>query len=332
MRILQDPYGRIFSYLRLSLTDACNFRCRYCLPHGYRQRPHLGEVHEDTLLTVDEIENLVSAFSELGFTKVRLSGGEPTLRPDIVEIVRRIASIAGIETVALTTNGYRLEKLAPELMAAGLSAVNVSVDSLDPTRFTEITGMDLSSRVLAGVKAALDAGISRIKLNVVALRSYIDSDLPEFVEFVRRRPVAVRFIELMETADNRAFFEREHISGDEIAQRLVKADWVPTVRESTAGPGSELLHRDYQGRLGVIAAYSKNFCDSCNRLRISSRGKLRLCLFGEGEYSLRAYLQEGNQRDELIHEIRNALENKTRGHRLHERLLGRADNLASIGG
>jgi GTP 3',8-cyclase len=278
MNILKDNYGRKFSYLRLSVTDACNFRCKYCLPNGYKPHAKCGDRLEDTILKIHEIENLVFAFAELGFRKVRLTGGEPTLRNDIVDIVKRVSDIPGINTVALTTNGYRLHKIANALKQAGLTAINISVDSLDSNRFLEITGSRHAERVYQGVQSAINAGIKKIKINSVLLKSFIDNDLDTFLAFVSRTPISLRFIELMETADSKDFFSREYISGDSFREQLEAQGWSEIERDEHDGPAREFVHHNYIGRLGIISPYSKDFCTSCNRLRVSSRGKLRLCL------------------------------------------------------
>lgn len=332
MRILQDNYGRTFSYLRLSLTDACNFRCQYCLPNGYQKRAVLGDPFEDSVLAASEVENLVRGFAALGFKKVRLTGGEPTLRTDILEIVERVRHVPGINTVALTTNGYRLDKLATPLRNAGLNAINISLDSLNPQHFKAITGSRNFRRVFAGVEQALSVGIERVKINVVLLRSYVDKDLPSLLDFVRTAPVSLRFIELMETGGNSKFFSAEHVSGNDFLTRLASQGWNEISRGLQDGPARELVHPDYVGRLGIIAPYSKDFCANCNRLRVSARGEMKLCLFGYGEISLRRYLQGSDQRQELVEVVRGLIREKAPSHRLHDGIFGSTQHLASIGG
>lgn len=332
MKILQDNYGRSFSYLRLSLTDACNFSCRYCLPNGYEKLPFKGDPSEDKPLALFEIDNLVRGVADFGFKKIRLTGGEPTLRTDIVDIVRTIADIPGIQTVALTTNGYRLDKLARPLQMAGLSAINISLDSLDPARFAEITGCKRYQRVRAGVDQALASGIKKVKINVVLLKSYSERELPGFLDLVRLTPLAVRFIELMETGTNGDFFRKEHLSGDDFCAALMDRGWREIPRGTLDGPARELVHPEFTGRLGIIAPYSKDFCMNCNRLRVSSRGKLKLCLFGTGEYSLRKFLQSPAQRGDLLQALEELIGTKARGHRLHEGIFGSTQHLAGIGG
>jgi len=332
MKLLQDNHGRRFSYLRLSLTDACNFRCQYCLPNGYQRRPLTGDPHEDTALTIAEIENLVQGFAELGFRKIRLTGGEPTLRPDIITIVQQISQVPEIDVIALTTNGYRFDELAQPLYDAGLNAVNISLDSLDPGRFQQVTGSRNFERVRQGLRQALHVGIKRVKLNVVLLKSYIEKDLPTFLELVRETPIDVRFIELMETAGNGDFFHAQYLSGDDFRARLEEQGWNELSRGVNDGPAREFVRSEFAGRLGIIAPYSKNFCASCNRLRVSSRGKVKLCLFGDGEFSLRNFLQNPNQRSDLIETVRMLIGDKAPAHHLHDGIFGSTEHLAGIGG
>ncbi|MFP5382980.1 MAG: GTP 3',8-cyclase MoaA [Gammaproteobacteria bacterium] len=325
--MLADKHGRQFPYLRLSLTDVCNFRCNYCLPDGYRCENKADE------LSLDELERLGRAFTALGTRKIRLTGGEPTVRRDFNEIVERIGALPGLSTLALTTNGYRLRENALRWRAAGVNAINISIDSLDAQRFHQITGHDRHAEVVAGVDACLDAGYRSVKVNTVLMRGINDGELDSFIDFVRGRPVALRFIELMETGDRRSFFREHHVSSVTIRESLEQRGWAPCVRRPDAGPAIEFAHPDHAGRIGLIAPYSKDFCASCNRLRVSSRGELYLCLFGDGSgLSLRELLQHDEQLDELADRIRGLLAGKQAGHRLHEGVVGNTRHLAQIGG
>jgi cyclic pyranopterin phosphate synthase len=324
---LRDSFERACHYLRLSVTDVCNFQCAYCLPDGYR-RP----VGAEPPLTVEEIRNLVSGFASMGLWKVRLTGGEPTVRRDIVDIVRAVASVGGIRKVALTTNACRLTKLAAPLREAGLTSLNVSVDSLDRRRFHEITGQDRLDEVLAGIDAAFDAGFDWIKVNAVLLRDWNDVDLNAFLGWIRERSITVRFIELMRTGDNSTLFARHHVSAASIQARLVRDGWMARAREEGDGPAMELVHPEYRGRIGLIAPYSKDFCTTCNRLRVSSQGGLRLCLFGEADHSLRAHLQTPDQLEELRDEVQRLIGQKAVTHDLHRGNHGTTSHFAAIGG
>lgn len=327
MAILQDNFGRRFSYVRLSITEACNFRCQYCLPNGFKKS------NENSYLSVDEIRRLVVGLSELGVWKIRLTGGEPTIRRDLIEIISTISSIPGIKRVALTTNGYRLMHTAKALYEAGLNTLNVSVDSLDEKEFETITGCNKLSDVLKGVEAAQSVGFDPIKINVVLLKSYEDSKkLESFLKWIRNEKLCVRFIELMQTADNHEYFKAQHLRSDVVRKQLLERDFQPKIREAAAGPAQEYFHPDYLGTIGLISPYSKNFCESCNRLRITSRGDLRLCLFGKGYYPLRPYLQTDAQKEAFMAALQLALPSKKISHQLQQGDFGDTKHLASIGG
>lgn len=324
---LQDSFGRRFAYLRVSLTDRCNFRCTYCLPNGYRKPQDAPEE-----LSRDEFRRAITAFARLGVWKVRLTGGEPTVRHDFNAIAKDIAGIEGIRRVAMTTNGYRLEREAGEWRAAGIDAVNVSVDTLDPARFASITGHDRLNEVLRGVDAAIEAGFDAVKVNSVLMDGTEPGDLSDIFAYVRDRRVSWRFIELMRTNDNAVFHTSASRTSERLRAALVEAGWTATVREPGAGPSVDFAHPDHRGTIGIIAPYATGFCDSCNRLRLSSRGRLHLCLFGEAGVDLRDLLQRDDQHDELVARIRAAMPMKTAGHRLHEQDSGMTPHLASIGG
>jgi cyclic pyranopterin phosphate synthase len=323
--MLQDGFQREFQYLRLSVTDTCNFRCTYCLPNGYRK------TDADAPLTGEEIRRLVRAFARMGFWKVRLTGGEPTLRRDIVELARTVASTDGIRQVALSTNGYRLAALAQPLVEAGVSRFNVSIDSLDRARFAEMTGQDRLEEVLAGTRAVLALG-AQLKINAVWMRRTLERDLDGFLAWLRETPAAVRFIELMRTGENGALFGVEHVSSSELQARLLRDGWRRQERAAGSGPAVEFTHADYAGRVGIIAPYGPDFCTTCNRLRVSSRGDLRLCLFGEGGYALREWLQHDSQADELVARVHAVLGEKKVSHFLQEGNYGSTRNFAGIGG
>jgi cyclic pyranopterin phosphate synthase len=323
---LTDAVGRRFEYLRLSLTDVCNFRCSYCLPEGYRKvrgRP--------ADLSVAEIRHAVTAFARLGLWKVRLTGGEPTLRPDFTQIARAVAGVPGIRRLAMTTNGYRLAERAAEWRDAGVSAINISVDSLDPARFAAITGHDRLAEVLAGVEAAKAAGFDTVKLNAVLMRGVNDDELAAMIDFVAAHDLSLRFIEVMRTNDNADFFKERHLAGQAVVDRLESAGWQRLVRAAGAGPAVEYAHPAARGRIGIIAPYARDFCASCNRLRLSSDGKLHLCLFGDGGMELRPLLANGRE-DELAARIARLTATKAPAHRLHEGNSGTTPHLASIGG
>jgi GTP 3',8-cyclase len=323
---LIDSHGRKFPYLRLSLTDVCNFSCDYCLPDGYqctKTKQHLNK---------SEISNLVTAFAELGTYKIRLTGGEPTLRKDFVEIIRTISAIPGIKQIATTTNGYKLNQRIKHWVNSGLTHLNVSVDTLDPKLFNELTGHNRLSKILQGIDTALTLPLKKIKLNAVLLKDINSHQFSEYSELLRSKPISMRFIELMQTGDNLKYFNQYHVSAQTLKHFLMSRGWTEKIREEYSGPAKEYIHPEYKGSFGVIAPYAKDFCDSCNRLRVSSTGEFHLCLFGEKGYSIRHLLQHREQRQQLKTTLCDLLDNKKKQHFLHDNNTGVTPNLASIGG
>ena len=324
---LRDPHGRTFRYLRLSVTDACNFQCQYCLPDGY-QRP----AERPALLSIEEITRLLASLSELGIEKVRLTGGEPTLRPDLIPMIESLAALPDISTIALSTNGFRLKKLASDLINAGLSSANISVDSLKPERFKKLTGQDRLSDVMQGIFTLFELGLTAVKINTVLLKDFNFQELSAFLELVKETPLTVRFIELMYTESSEHIFDNNHISSSLVVDYLSKEGWSENPRELLSGPAREFSHPDYSGKVGVIAPYSKGFCQHCNRLRVDSDGNLYLCLFDEGRYPLRPFLQADSQRKELQEAVQEHILNKPLQHRLEQRIYGKTSSLSVIGG
>lgn len=324
--LIGDRFGRRFPYLRLSVTDVCNFSCSYCLPDGYKKN------HDDEFMRVSEIRRLVTAFAELGTWKIRLTGGEPTVRPDFIKLARTVSFIPGIRRLAFTTNGYRLPERAQSYFDSGLRAINVSIDSLDPRKFHEITGHDRLSEVVEGVNTALNVGFETVKINTVLLKGVNDDELSGFLAFVEDRPVSLRFIELMQTGDNLTYFRKHHVPSTVVRSKLAARGWVLQERGDGSGPAVEYAHPSYAGRIGLIAPYAKDFCSTCNRLRVSARGSLHLCLFGAGGHDLRPLLQDDAQIDALKDKILGLMQYKRSSHFLHSGDAGVRQHLASIGG
>lgn len=326
MSALTDTFQRKFYYLRLSVTDICNFRCTYCLPDGYR--PQKGR---EAFLSIDEITRVAQAFGQLGTTKIRLTGGEPSMRRDFSDIIAAIHQQPTIQQIAMTTNGYRLAKEAANWRAAGLTAVNVSLDSLDARQFYQITGQNKFTEVMAGIDASLEAGFPLVKINVVLMK-HLTQQLPEFLAWIKYRPLQLRFIELMETGEGSDHFSKHHLSGNHLRRQLVEQGWQVVARSPEAGPAQIFSHPDYQGQIGLIMPYDKDFCDSCNRLRVSAVGKLHLCLFGDQGIELRDLLQADSQQSLLAARIQSSLLQKKQTHFLHQGMTGMARNLSYIGG
>jgi cyclic pyranopterin phosphate synthase len=323
--MLTDRFARRFTYLRLSLTERCNFRCTYCLPEGN----DCDTAESD--LNIHEVRRLLTAFARLGTRKVRLTGGEPALRRDLSEIISLCKSVPGIEQVALTTNGYNLQKEISGWKKAGLDALNISVDSLDPAIFSRITGADRLHYILQGIDQALQLNFQKVKLNTVLLRQHNTHSLPGFLRFIKDRPVSLRFIELMRTNDNAGFYQEQHLSGEFIRQQLTEDGWQLQPKATTDGPALEYAHPDYAGRVGLIMPYSKDFCSSCNRLRVSSKGELFLCLFADEHQSLRELLQSDDPA-QVEAFLQRAIGGKEESHYLHQQRSGQTRHLAMIGG
>lgn len=325
---LTDAWARKFYYLRLSVTDVCNFRCTYCLPDGYK--PH--GVANKSFLSLDEIRRVTRAFAAAGTEKVRLTGGEPSLRRDFTDIIAAVRENASLRQIAVTTNGYRMARDVQQWRDAGLTAINVSVDSLDARQFYAITGQDKFRQVMDGIDAAFAAGFERVKVNTVLMRDVNHHQLDTFLGWIKTRPIQLRFIELMETGEGSELFRQHHVSGMVIRDQLLERGWIHQIRQRSDGPAQVFCHPDYQGEIGLIMPYEKDFCASCNRLRVSSIGNLHLCLFGDGGIPLRDLLANDQQQGELQARISQALAGKKQTHFLHQGNTGITQNLSYIGG
>jgi cyclic pyranopterin phosphate synthase len=322
--VLSDKFNRQFEYLRLSVTDVCNFSCQYCLPDGYKK------THKQRFLTLPEIKQVVSVFAELGTKKVRVTGGEPSLRSDLPNIIETVRNQTEIEKIALTSNGFRLAKMAKSYKAAGLNSVNVSIDSFDPKQFQLITGYSDLAGILEGVEIAANIGLE-VKLNLVLMKQFNASILKNVMAFIKDKPITFRFIELMETGDNPIFFEQQHLRASNIQEQLQNNGFTQVVTDKLAGPAKVYQHPNYAGKIGLISPYETGFCDSCNRLRVSAIGKLHLCLFGEQGYDLRWGLNN-EDRHKLLAYLTSIVATKKATHFLHERKTGATKHLAMLGG
>lgn len=327
---MRDTFERTIDYLRIAVTDRCNLRCVYCMPEeGVPFRPH------EEILRYEEIERIVRVAATSGIRRVRLTGGEPLVRRDLVELVRALAAIPGIEEISLTTNGTQLAEHAHALAQAGLKRVNISLDTLNPQRFRAITRRGELSTVLAGIQAALDAGLTPVKINMVVMRGVNDDEVVAMAGQTLRHPWHVRFIEWMpvgETAQTQHWRER-FISAAEMRTRLETAFGPLTPTQITgAGPARTFRLPNAQGTLGFISAVSEHFCATCNRLRLTADGKLRFCLLREGELDLRGPLRAGVDDETLAELFRTAVRAKPIGHILREGLTVQDRVMAQIGG
>ena len=330
MNILKDSFGRRFPYIRLSITDVCNFKCGYCLPDGYK----IDKSDNRTFIHADEIGRLAKALSELGVSKIRLTGGEPTVRKDFFEIIKIIKKNSGIKKTVITTNGYRLDKIAKNIKDSGLDGINISIDSLNPETFKIITGHDRLPEILKGIKNLQELNFNNIKINAVLLKGINDSekDFDQWAEFIKDNEIDFRYIELMQTGDNLDYFNKYHVSAKKFTNYLNSNNWIVQTFGKDAGPSKNYLNPKFKGKFGVIAPYSKDFCKSCNRLRITAKGDLRLCLFGNTGINIRHLMQKDNQIEELKDLILKQLNYKKESHYLELGETGLTKNLSTTGG
>tara|TARA_Y100001935_G_scaffold244775_1_gene237587 strand:+ start:1370 stop:2359 length:990 start_codon:yes stop_codon:yes gene_type:complete len=327
---LKDSFGRTFPYIRLSITDVCNFKCGYCLPNGYQ----INKSDNRKFLHLEEIKRLTKVFSRLGVQKIRLTGGEPTVRKDFFEIIRILKNETGIKKVVITTNGYNLDKKAKMLIDSGLNGINISIDSLDRNTFKNITGHDRLPEILKGIQNLQDLNFENIKINAVLLNGVnaSEKDFNCWRDFIKKNKVDFRYIELMQTGDNLNYFKKYHVSSKIFKDYLNKNNWIFQTFGKDAGPSLNYINSEYKGKFGIIAPYSKDFCKSCNRLRITSRGDLRLCLFGNTGISIRHLLQKDDQIDELQDLILGQIKYKKESHYLELGETGLTKNLSTTGG
>lgn len=321
---LVDGFGRRHNYLRISLTERCNLRCGYCMPEeGVDLTPN-GD-----LLTAEEIERLVRVFASAGVDKVRLTGGEPTVRKDLEEVVKRAASVPGIRDVSVTTNGVTLEKRLEKLKANGLTRLNISLDTLVPAKFEFMTRRKGQERVMASINKAVELGFDSVKVNVVVMRGQNDDEIVDFVELTKDKPINVRFIEYM-PFDGNKWSTKKMMSYAEMKTRVEErfgalqrlADPKEEVAKNFSIPG-------HVGTVSFITSMTNSFCSGCNRLRIMADGNLKVCLFGNSEVSLRDSMRSGDDDDRLLSVISAAVKRKKAAHAgMHE--LAASDNRAMI--
>lgn len=315
MTQLQDRYGRTIDYLRISITDHCNLRCRYCVP--FSGRPKLE--HRD-ILSYEELLRIVRVAVRAGISKVRLTGGEPLMRSGVVGFCARLSAIDGVEEITLTTNGVRLAEMAADLRAAGISRVNVSLDTFDRKRFIHITGKDCLDNVLRGIQQAEAVGMSPIKINAVAQRSINDDEIVTLARMTLNKPYHLRFIELMPTSGWGAEAHKAHFMPvDEIKERVMTLGALePTSVIRANGPAQTYRLPGALGTVGFIAALSNHFCGRCNRLRLTADGHLRACLFSDTEIDLKGPLRQGATDAALVEIFVTAIKTKPRGHHCND--------------
>ncbi|MCU7875847.1 MAG: GTP 3',8-cyclase MoaA [Candidatus Thiodiazotropha sp. (ex Lucinoma borealis)] len=324
--MLSDPFGRHIEYLRLSVTDRCDFRCFYCLPRSHRD----FETPSDWL-TPDEIERLVSQFAVLGVKHVRLTGGEPLVRKELNDIARRISGVPGIEELSLSTNASRLSQFAESLSAAGVRRLNISLDSLDEKKFQEITGSQLKP-VLEGIEYAKTCGLSPIKLNMVVMRGINDDEVESMVAYCMEHELTLRFIETMPVGKGGQSATEHYMPLSEIETRLKKRYSLKPAAMRGSGPARYFQIDESNLVVGFITPQSQHFCDTCNRVRMSVTGDLHLCLGQEDSLALRPMMRAGASDQEIREAIKSAIARKPERHHFDEAPTAIIRPMSALGG
>ncbi len=309
---LIDGFSRPITYLRVSVTDKCNLRCVYCMPEG-----GLPWLRRDEILSYEEIETIVRAAASVGVCAVRLTGGEPLVRRNLSRLASAIAATPGIDDLALSTNGLLLEEQLDELVAAGVRRINLSLDTLRADRFEAIARRAGLDAVLRAIDAAIAAGLAPIKLNCVVMRGHNDDELADFAALTRDRPIFVRFIEVMPVRENAELQRDVYVSSDEILERIrAIGELRPVQGPSGNGPARYFAFADAAGAVGVISPLSHDYCERCNRVRLTADGRLRLCLFGDHSVDLRTPLRAGATAEGIAEILRSAMLIKPERHHL----------------
>ena len=327
--MLLDRFGRRAEKLRVSVTDRCNFRCTYCMPEE-----GLNWLDKKQLLSYEEITRLVGAFLRLGLRQVRLTGGEPTLRKDLPVLVEQLSALLGLEKLSITTNGTLLPDLAQDLYAAGLKSFNVSLDSLNPKRFTQSVRRDALDRVWAGLDALAQFPDVQVKLNTVVIRNFNEDEALDFAKLARKQNWCVRFIEFMPLGSDDDWANSLVVPGQELLERIQAVYPLLLVESAGRSPAARWKFQDTDlGELGFINSVSEPFCGACNRMRLTSDGQLRTCLFSHHETDFRTALRQGASAEDIEKLIRKAVWNKEAGHLINQPEFQRPDrSMSRIGG
>jgi cyclic pyranopterin phosphate synthase len=324
---LLDQFGRTIEYLRISVTDRCNFRCSYCMPvEGLPWLP------KSDILSYEEIREVVTQLAPMGLRRIRITGGEPTIRPQLSTLVRFLRAVPAVEDIALSTNGVRLPDLAQELAEAGLDRVNMSADSLRPERIAAIARRDLGFEPIAAAAAAQAAGLSPIKLNVVVMRGINDDEIVDFARLTLDRPWHVRFIELMPVGEMATLSEDHVVPSADVLARIERALGPLAAADGPArgnGPAAYARLAGALGTIGIITPMTHTYCGTCNRVRLTADGRLRTCLFGDHEVDLRTPLRAGLPLEPFV---LRALAEKPEAHALLQRRVGGLRALSQVGG
>ncbi len=308
---MNDPYGRKIDYLRISVTDLCNLRCIYCMPsEGVKPVKHKD------ILTYEEIIRIVRIATSIGIRKVRITGGEPLARKNITYLISSLSAINGIENITLTTNGVLLEKFAEEIAKAGLNRVNVSLDSLRPERYKEITRGGSVDVVLRGIEKAEKAGLKPVRINMVPIRGFNNDEIEDFARITLEKSYQVRFIEFMPIGAREMWSPEKYIPVNEIKSIVEKIGHLTPVKARKDGPARYFRFEDAPGVIGFINAVSHQFCSECNRLRLTADGKLRPCLFSETEIDIKTPLRNGVPNSEIEKLVRLSIKVKPEKHNI----------------
>ena len=329
--MLTDSYGRQIKDLRVSLTDRCNFRCFYCLPNG---EPPLAR--KETILTFEEITEICEIFVSLGIEKLRLTGGEPLLRKDIEKLVEQLSKLKPqLKDIALTTNGFSLERRAENLKKAGLDRVTISLDSLKRENFQKITGVDKLDEVLQAIEAAKRAGLQPIRVNAVVVRGWNDDEIVDLAAFARENALSMRFIEYMPLDSAHEWDKSQIVSGREV-YRKINARFPLVLKETSRGSETAWKYSfadGADGEVGIIAPVTEMFCGACSRIRLTADGQIRTCLFSTGEHNLRDVLRSGATRAEIVEFIRAVILKKEPRHYINDQNFASASrSMSFIGG
>ncbi|MGO8991180.1 MAG: GTP 3',8-cyclase MoaA [bacterium] len=327
--MLLDPFRRKINYLRISITDRCNLRCRYCMPEeGIPLIPH------EEILSYEEILRIVRVFAAEGISKVRLTGGEPLVRKGIADFVFHLSRIEEIKDLSLTTNGILLKEFAHDLKKAGLKRINISLDSLRKERFCQITRKDDYDRVWAGIEEASRVGLSPIKINMVAIQGLNDDEIESFATLTLRLPLIIRYIEYMPSGNGEEWKESELLTIPRIKARLESiGKLIPIPSDQWDGPAKRFQIEGALGEIGLIGAITSHFCHDCNRLRLTSDGKIRTCLFSDEEIDVKELLRNGGSDQDLKEQLLVALRKKPEGHPIHTLQFKKCQrSMSAIGG
>lgn len=326
---MKDGFGRAIDYLRVSVTDRCNFRCRYCMPEE-----GIAPLGHENILTLEQIERVIKTAARNGVRKVRFTGGEPLVRKNMVELIAKTAQIDAIEDIAMTTNGMLLPEMAPKLKEAGLKRVNISLDTLSAAKFEYITRRQAYNQVIRSIEKALEYGFDPVKINTVAIKGFNDDEIRDFAQLAFNHPLHVRFIEFMPIG-SLPFYKKDRTISIKEVRNIVEESYALTPAQDLkgSGPAQNYSLAGGQGTIGFIGAMSNHFCASCNRLRLTADGRLRPCLYNKNEVDLKMQLDNNCSDEKLLELLKKAISLKPGSHHMEEGWgSGNLRKMSQIGG